>query len=78
MLTKNFLIVAICISDHLQLHQATMPVDEERGKGSCMQRVSGCVCIYMDSHKLMKFFKVFNEVISEVAAELLTSVDNLL
>lgn len=43
-----------------------------------MQRVSDCVCIYMDSHKLMKLFKVFNEVISEVAAELLNSVDNLL
>ena len=42
-----------------------------------MQRVSGCVCIYMDSHELMKFL-VFDGIISEVAARLLTSVNNLL
>ena len=56
----------------------TILIVEERGKGGCVQRVSGCVCIYMDSHILMKFQVFADGQISEVVAGFLTSVNDLL
>ena len=43
-----------------------------------MKRVSGCACVYMDSHTLMKFQVFADGQISEVVAGFLTSVNDLL
>ena len=52
LVTNPTMKVAILISVYLQLPQATHSLVEQREKGGCVKRVSGCVCINMDSRTL--------------------------